>query len=901
MSTIADRLSAALSDRYRIERELGAGGMATVYLAHDVRHDRPVALKVLRPELAAVMGADRFLAEVRTTANLQHPHILPLFDSGEADSFLYYVMPYVQGESLRERLDRDKQLPIPEAVSIARAVAGALDYAHRQGVIHRDIKPANILLQDGQPVVADFGIALAVSAAGGGRLTETGLSLGTPYYMSPEQATADRDPGPASDVYSLACVLYEMIAGDPPHTGSTAQAVLARILTDRPRSLTDFRETVPANVAAAVARALAKVPADRFESAAAFAAALEDAGFTYTPAGDTGGRPAVVAGATVPSTSRRTVTVLAALLILATAAGVWGWLRPAPEVPRLQARLDIQLAPANGPDFALSPDGTRIVYRAGGETPQLMLRSLGSLQSQAIPGTEGARGPAFSPNGLSVAFNQGSPDSWHTVALSGGSPISVGTRGDPVNAQASWGDDDFVYYYEDGGSNPGIYRASSQGGAAERIPAKEEYTEPATIPGVTDRILARDRGSGYGILDVGNGAFRPVKGLEAATYVAAAGDYLFWVTGDHALVAARFDVRGEKLASPPVTLAQGVADEGFAVSQTGTLVYTTGDQQSVTSLVWMDDTGRQQAVDARLTDAFPEVVTAAISPDGAHLALTVSRGGNGGGDSDVRIVVYDARQKSWQQLTFEGDLNFHPAWLPDGRIVFQSNQDSAATALWVKPFDRSAEETLLFRPSPETFAGGWDASPVPGAPMIVGLRGSDLPDGGGFFLVDPTPGAKPRPFLTTRFQVARPMISPDGRWVAYMSAESGQPQVYVRRYPGGGPPYPVSLEQGSNPVWGPTSADLYYLSATSLVEAHLDVSQGVRVTDRKDVPGDPLHNFSLRGPTSPAYDVGKDGRILAISVGSNAGQDSATVSALPVIVQDVFREVRERLAGQGGR
>jgi serine/threonine-protein kinase len=199
-----ERINQALSGRYRVERELGEGGMATVYLAHDERHDRKVALKVLKPELAAVMGGERFLTEIRTTANLQHPHILPLFDSGEADGVLFYVMPFVKGESLRAKLDRDKQLSVDDAVRIAKAVAGALDHAHRQGVIHRDIKPANILLQDGQPMVADFGIALAVSAAGGGRLTETGLSLGTPFYMSPEQATADRDPGPQSDVYSLA-------------------------------------------------------------------------------------------------------------------------------------------------------------------------------------------------------------------------------------------------------------------------------------------------------------------------------------------------------------------------------------------------------------------------------------------------------------------------------------------------------------------------------------------------------------------------------------------------------------------------------------------------------------------------------------------------------------------------
>jgi len=217
------RLSAALTERYRIERPLGEGGMATVYLAEDVKHDRKVAVKVLRPELAAVLGAERFVVEIKTTAALQHPHILPLFDSGTADGFLYYVMPYIQGETLRDKLNRETQLGIEEAVKITSDVADALDYAHRQGVIHRDIKPENILLHDGRPMVADFGIALAVSAAAGGRMTETGLSLGTPHYMSPEQATAEKEITARSDVYSLGSVLYEMLQGSR-HTSAARRS-----------------------------------------------------------------------------------------------------------------------------------------------------------------------------------------------------------------------------------------------------------------------------------------------------------------------------------------------------------------------------------------------------------------------------------------------------------------------------------------------------------------------------------------------------------------------------------------------------------------------------------------------------------------------------------------------------
>ncbi|MGH7511422.1 MAG: protein kinase domain-containing protein [Gemmatimonadales bacterium] len=290
---VPDGLRDALADRYVVERELGRGGMATVYLAHDLKHDRKVAVKVLRPELAAVLGAERFLAEIRVTANLQHPNLLPLFDSGEAAApagsaparFLYYVMPYVEGETLRARLEREGQLPVDETVRLVTLLGNALAYAHAHGVIHRDLKPDNILLQSGQPVIADFGIALAVAQAGGPRVTETGLSLGTPHYMSPEQAAAEREIDARSDQYALAAVTYEMLSGEPPHTGPTAQAVIARLMTEPVRSLRATRPGVPVEVDRAVARGLAKSRADRFGSVAEFVAALTG------PADPAQGRP----------------------------------------------------------------------------------------------------------------------------------------------------------------------------------------------------------------------------------------------------------------------------------------------------------------------------------------------------------------------------------------------------------------------------------------------------------------------------------------------------------------------------------------------------------------------------------------------------------------------------------
>ncbi len=398
------RLSAALAERYGIERELGQGGMATVYLAHDVRHDRPVALKVLRAELAAVIGAERFLAEIRTTANLQHPHILPLHDSGEAGGAVFYVMPYVEGESLRDRLTREKQLPIGEALGIAAEVADALGYAHERGVIHRDIKPENILLQRGHALVADFGIALALTKIGGGRLTETGMSLGTPAYMAPEQAMGERDITPKADVYALGCVLYEMLLGEPPFTGPTAQAIVAKVLTEKPGPIASRRERVPEHVEEAVSTALEKLPADRFASAAEFADALKGVGAARParrrPAGPLVPRPAWVPG--------RPLALGGVIL----AAGAF-WLgrasahRPTPPIARFGRVTKVTYDRGLEIQPAISPDGRSVAYAAGTSvTMRIFVRQVAGGRAIPLTGdsSEAESGPTWSADGTRILF-----------------------------------------------------------------------------------------------------------------------------------------------------------------------------------------------------------------------------------------------------------------------------------------------------------------------------------------------------------------------------------------------------------------------------------------------------------------------------------------------------------------
>jgi hypothetical protein len=429
-----ERLRAALADRYAVEREIGSGGMATVYLARDLKHEREVALKVLRADLSAVIGGERFLSEVRITAKLDHPHILTLIDSGSADGILYYVLPYVRGESLRARIDREKQLGIDEALSITKQVASALDYAHRQGVVHRDIKPENILFHEGEAVLADFGIALAVKEAGGNRLTETGLSLGTPQYMSPEQATGNRALDARSDIYSLGAVLYEMLAGEPPVTGATAHAMIAKLLTERPPSVRVVRDTVPIAIDAAVTKALAKVPADRFASARDFVNALGVA----SPA------PAATATRRVPRWSYG----VAAVAVVA----VGGWLlaaglRRPPSPIALADRKQITFSGRVRNPW-VSRDGTQLAYAvtncgSKGCTYGIDLQDVGGTATRRLfDGATALYDAEWSPDRRNILF-EGSINGvygQYLISTLGGAPRRV----NPFVA-TFWGNDSLLF------------------------------------------------------------------------------------------------------------------------------------------------------------------------------------------------------------------------------------------------------------------------------------------------------------------------------------------------------------------------------------------------------------------------------------------------------------------------
>ncbi len=799
------RLNAALEGRYRIEREIGEGGMATVYLARDLKHNRSVALKVLKPELAAVVGAERFLAEIKTTANLQHPHILPLHDSGEADSCLYYVMPHVEGESLRQRIDRDKQLPVDEAVQITTAVAQALQHAHDRGVIHRDIKPANILIQDGQPVISDFGIALAAGTAAGSRLTETGLSLGTPFYMSPEQATGDQDVGPQADIYALGCVLYEMLVGEPPYPGNTAQSVLGKIIAGELIAPKRRRPSVPLNVDAALRRALEKLPADRFVSAQDFSKALADPAFRHGEEAVAG----VVGG--VGQWNRLTLVGWSVSALLAVALG--GAFLSADAESRSLIRFEVTHGEDGVPtpnlrrvELAVSPDGSRIIYTGvapdGGT--QLWQRTLDDLEPDPIPGTEGGFAPAFSPDGLSVAFKTEATGPMKTASLGGGPSFTVvaETAGSP-----SWGDDRMIYFAEV--SDRVTYRVPETGGEREAVTSPTpdgDQRFPDALPDGRGLLVTVYRGisqqARIGVVGPEGGEVREILTGAMARY--ATSGHIVYATAEGTLMAAPFDLNGLEVTGPSVALVEGVLVGGvlsqFALSESGTLLYRTGAAGTY-EFVRVSRAGAVEPIDPTWTG---DLRYPALSPDGRRLAITASE--DGGATRDIWVKQLDRGPNL--KLTFEGSRNEYPTWTPDGQsVTFFSNRNGNSFDLLTKRADGSAQAELALDREEGIAESLWS----PDGEWVV-YRTSNL---GGtpedILTIRSGQDTEPVALVATEAREGRPTLSPDGRWLAYTSNETGSEQVYVVPFPNAGDAkWAISTNGGTEPLWSNSGRELFY-------------------------------------------------------------------------------------------
>jgi Tol biopolymer transport system component/tRNA A-37 threonylcarbamoyl transferase component Bud32 len=876
------RLTAALAERYRVERKLGEGGMATVYLADDLKHDRRVAIKVLKPELAAVIGAERFLAEIRTTANLQHPHILPLFDSGAVEGFLFYVMPYVEGESLRERLDRETQLGVEEAVGIATDVAEALDYAHRQGVIHRDVKPANILLHDGRPLVADFGIALALTAAGQGRMTETGLSLGTPHYMSPEQATADRDLTSRADVYSLGAVLYEMLVGEPPHTGPTGQAVLVKILTDEVRPITDLRKSVPRHVAAAVMKALEKLPADRWSSAADFAEALARPEMTATPMAATAG-PA----ATGPHGLFGNVPFLAAMSVAALtgAVALWSLTRPEPGAPvsRFSIALpaDQAIEDQGGTTAELSPDGRRFVYVGPGDNgPQLWLREMNQLSATPIPGTEGASSPFFSPDGQSVAyFTSGS---LHVVSLEGGPPVTL-VEDSLYYVGGAWGDDGFLYVIEAGPDLDPVVRLSPSGAPPDTVAvpdttAGREFAWPDVLPNGAGVLFTTHSPSGLNedaeiaVASVATGEVTTILEGVRARYVEPG--LVVYARDDGALLAAPFDAEALEVTGPSTPLLQGVLTKGiqaaeFSIARDGSLLYLKGERSE--QLVWVDRDGGEQAIDI---DAAGDIESMALSPDGGRAAVSVV------GEQGENIWIAELEQGTISRLTFQGEDNQRPEWLPEGRELTFISVFDGSRGLYTMPADGSARPRLTVGSQWPVWEASWSRD---GRYLVYRVT----IDGDGRDIRYRERGdSTERVFLATEFDEWNPKISPGGRWLAYVSDESGRDEVYVRPFPGPGGRWQISRGGGTEPLWSRDGSEIFYRSLDGyLVSAAVTAGEAFLVGQRTVLFSAEDYSTS-RNHTH--YDISPDGQRF-LMVKRTGGSPEL------ILVQNWVTEVLERM------
>jgi serine/threonine-protein kinase len=874
MTDVTDQLEVALVDRYLIEKEIGEGGMATVYLAHDVKHDRKVALKVLRPELAAVIGAERFLQEIKVTANLQHPHILPLHDSGAADSFLYYVMPFVDGETLRDKLDREKQLSIEDAVKICESVAAALDYAHRQDVVHRDVKPENILLHDGQALVADFGIALAISQAGTSRMTETGLSIGTPHYMSPEQAMGDRELDARSDIYSLGAMLYEMLAGDPPYQGSTAQAIVAKVITEKAPPVTAARDTVPNNIAAAITKALEKLPADRFHTAAEFASALSNPAFALP----TSVRGVVEAVAAPPSRLLGQRVLLGMVLVLTVVAG-WGWFGRRIDFPTAQpTRFTLDLGNASistGAGFllAVAPGGERIALVGQGTAGrQLFLRQAADLEILPVPGTSNAGMPSFSPDGDWLAFT--ADGDIKRVPIAGGSPLSVAQDVSPWGIH--WGDNgDIIFRNQDIDYSVGVVRAS--GGTPRYVAGTDSsastYRWPHMLPGGEAALITMWTGSNstasIATMDLATGDIEIIVREGTNPRYVATG-HIVYGHASGTIFGVPFDVSTRQVTGDPVPLLEDVqvfsgGATQLAVSPAGAIAYVQG-QRGMLELVSIDLLGNSHPLAA----ARGVFVSPRFSPDGQRIAVQLTTEGRDEHD----IYVQHVASGTLQRLTFEGD-NDRPSWSLDGGSVLFSSDRDGVRRMYQKSIDQSVSAVPL----------------TSGEAQLAAVRAPD----GGLLVVEggstlditlwPSGDTTSVPYQASgNWHEFAPAVSPDGRWVAYASTETGATQVFLSAYPEPTGRQQISQSGGAEPVWSPDGDVIYYWSGEEFKAARVQTEPSLGV-----VSSEVLFNGAYWRDGFRAYDIHPSGEyFVMLDLGEAAG-------AWVLVVVNWFDELRERM------
>lgn len=905
--TALDSLRSILADRYAIEREIGSGGMATVYLARDVKHQRRVAIKVMNPELGAVIGGERFLSEIQVTANLQHPNLLPLFESGEAAGLLYYVMPFVEGESLRAKLMRERQLPIDEAIHIATAVGLALDYAHRHGVIHRDLKPENILLHEGQPLVADFGIALAVTKAGGERITQTGLSLGTPSYMSPEQASGDRRIDGRSDIYSLGAVSYEMLTGEAPHTGASTQSIFSKVIMDRPRDIRLSRATVPAHVEAAVNRALEKIPADRFQTAREFAEAL---GGKAVAAAENVAAPRMVHRAAEKIGSRRNrlvaiaVLVVAASILIVGAIAAWtGRQQPRTSV----ASFFVDLPESHGVrervgSVAISPDGRTVGFVAQSDSAShLYLRRVEDLEPRLVPNTSGALDIAFSPDGswLAVAMADGTV----RKALPDGSSMVTVAENLKHFGSLTWGTKQSIVVGGVSKAQDGLAVLSVSSGVERPITKPKTPDLSHGMPFVApdgETLLFEDWGPGFtddDFLAIGSLADSDfvTTPLLAAHPIGIVDGRIIYVTAAGAIMAVPFNARSRRITGEPVRVMDGVGADNrgvlgqsphtvAALSSSGTLVYTRG--RPTQHLVAVDLAGTQRIpfTSENRDHLSPWSGGPRFSPDGRRIAVNVFT--MRGDTTSADIWTFDASTRTFTPLTSLGNV-VSPEWTPDGkRLVFTTWYEKKPTIWWQVADGSQPAEKLFELPDGLVVHS---ANVTPDGLGVIFCKLTDLTNGTGDLFYLPFAGERKPQRIAGPFGFGcEGRVSPDGRWLAYVANEDAKTHIYVRPFRSTGSSGQMSVDVGDSPRWSRDGSRLYYRHAESALGRGSLFVAGINATSTGPIVQKPQRVVALE--EGGVYDISPDGgQVLMLGEGDSRVQ--------LVVTSNWIAQLRARIEG----